>query len=327
VTVRRVRPFDDHDYPAYARIASVAEGEAIDPAAARAADGRWDHRRYERLRVVAVDEEDAPLGYGEIRHEPSRFDPGRYFVRLGVDTGSRRRGVGAAIWERLGTELATRHAEIACLWAGDATACQAFIMKRGFVEVTRTYAQVLAVASAPLPTPALEERVTSTGITVTTLTALRDALGEDALEAAWDLHSACRLDHAALGRATPEPLVEWLARNVTDAAALPDAYFVALDGARSVGVSSVRREGDDTLRAGITGVLPAYRRRGIARLLKLRVHAWARAHGFSEIHTTTTRENAAMLGLNDSLGYPIVASWGGYELPLGRSASRPPQVR
>jgi GNAT superfamily N-acetyltransferase len=317
VTSWRVRPFDDHDYTAYARIASIADGARIDAMEARAADARWDPTRYDRLRVVAVDEEDAPLGYGEMRHEPRRFDPRRYFIRLGVDPASRRRGIGAAIWERLATELGTRRAEVACLWAGDATACQAFITKRGFVEVARAYAQVLATASAPLPTRAIEERVTGTGIRVTTLAALCDALGEAALEAAWDLHSACRLDHAALGRATPEPFADWLAHNVTDADALPDAYFVALDGARYVGVSSVRREGEDTLRIGITGVLPAYRRRGIGRLLKLRVHAWARAKGFQEIHTNTTKANAAMLALNDALGYPIVASWGGYELRLG----------
>ncbi|MDP9320056.1 MAG: GNAT family N-acetyltransferase [Chloroflexota bacterium] len=314
---RRVRPFAEQDYTAYARIASIAQGERINAAEARATDARWDPTRYDRLRVVAVDEEDAPLGYGEIRQEPSRVDPRRYFIRLGVDPASRRRGIGAAIWERLATELGKRRAEVACLWAFDATACQTFITKRGFVEVTRTYAQVRAIASAPLPTPALEERVTSTGIQITTLAAVRDALGEDALEPVWELHSACRLDHAALGRATPQPFAEWLSDNVTDAAALPDAYFVALDGARYVGVSSVRRDGEDTLRIGITGVLPGYRRRGIARLLTVRVHAWAKAHGSSEIHTETTKESTAMLALNDSLGYPIVASWGGYELRLG----------
>ncbi len=318
MTAWRVRPFADPDYTAYARIASIADGERIDAASARATDGRWDHARYDRLRVVAVDEEDAPVGYGEIHHEPTRFDPRRYFLRLGVDPERRRRGIGAALWDRLATELAGRSAQVVGLWAGDATACQAFVAKRGFVEVARAYAQVLAVASAPLPTRALEERVTSIGVRVTTLAALRGALGEAALEAAWDLHSACRLDHGGLGRATPQPFAEWLADNLAGETALLDAYFVALDGARYVGVSAARRDGDDALRMGITGVLPAYRRRGIGRLLKLRVHAWARAHGVREIHTTTTKADPAMLALNDSLGYPIVASWGGYELRLGR---------
>lgn len=316
MTAWRLRAFADPDYTAYARIASIADGERIDAASARAADAHWDRQRYDRLRIVAVDEEDAPGGYGEIHHDPRRYDPRRYVLRLGVDPERRRRGMGAALWDRLRAELGQRSAEVVGLWAGDATACQAFVTKRGFVEVARSYAQVLAVASAPLPTRATVERVTRTGVQVTTLAALGDALGDAALEAAWDLHSACRLDHGGLGRATPQSFADWLAENVASERALPDAHFVALDGARCVGVSSALRDGDDTLRMGITGVLPAYRRRGIGRLLKLRVHAWARAHGVSEIHTTTTKADRAMLALNDALGYPIVASWGGYELKL-----------
>ena len=71
---------------------------------------------------------------------------------------------------------------------------------------------------------------------------------------------------------------------------------------------------EDVLRILITGVLPEYRRRGIARLLKLRVHEWARTHGYREIHTSTA--NAAVVALNTALGYAIVGSWGGYELAI-----------
>lgn len=315
MTPWRVRAFEDRDYTAYARIARSHRGGASDAAAARAEDGALDPRT-DLVRVVAVDEEDAPVGYGAIAHDLGRYEPRRYVLDLGVDTTLRRRGVGAALWDRVRSELESRGAEVVGLWAGDATACQAFIAKRGFREVGRMYQQVLAVAAAPLPTRAAEERVRSTGITITTLAALRGAVGDLALEAAWDLHSACRLEFVTLGRATPDPFAAWVTTNVSDAAALPEAHFIALDGARYVGVCSLRRESDDTLRIGLTGVLPAYRRRGIGRLLKLRAHAWARAHAFSEIHTATTKANAAMLALNDALGYPIVGSWGGYELRL-----------
>ena len=125
-----------------------------------------------------------------------------------------------------------------------------------------------------------------------------------------------RLDHTALGRATPRPFADWMIDNVDGPNAAPDAYFIALDGARLVGCTSVTREGDDTVRIALTGVLPAYRRRGIARALKLRLHAWARSAGIREIHTTVTSLNPAMLALNDALGYPIVGSAGGYELRL-----------
>ena len=317
MTAWRVRAFEDRDYTAYARIARLQSVRGGDAAGARAEDARRDPRA-DLTRVVAVDEEDAPVGYGSIFHDLGRYDPRRYVLDLGVDTSLRRRGIGDALWERIRAELASRGAEVVGLWAGDATACQSFIAKRGFAEVGRMYQQVIAVTAAPLPTRAAEERVTAKGIAITTLAALRDAVGDDlALEAAWDLHSACRLEFVTLGRATPQPFAEWREENVAAGSSLPDAHFIALDGSRYVGVCSLARETDDTLRIGLTGVLPAYRRRGIARLLKLRAHAWARAHGFQEIHTTTTKANAAMLALNDALGYPIVGSWGGYELRLG----------
>src|SRR4029078_2379813 len=98
-----------------------------------------------------------------------------------------------------------------------------FVTRRGFIEVARSYAQVLAVASAPLPTRAIEERVTSTGMRVTTLAAVRDALGDGALEAAWDLHSACRLEHGGLGRATPQPFADWLFGEIVGGGAVAGA--------------------------------------------------------------------------------------------------------
>ena len=100
----RVRLFADRDYPAYVRIKRLAEQRDISVAEARDQDGRWDHSRYERIRVVAVDEEDAPVGYGEIYHEPTRFDPRRYFIGLAVDSRLRRQGIGAAVWTALRAE-------------------------------------------------------------------------------------------------------------------------------------------------------------------------------------------------------------------------------
>jgi GNAT superfamily N-acetyltransferase len=310
----RVRAFADRDYPAFVRIKSLAEQRAIDVAAARDEDRRWDHQRYERVRVVAVDEEDAPLGYGEIYHEPSRFEPRRYFVRLAVEPRLRRRGIGAALWRQLQAELEERAALVACLWVDDGTACHDFVQARGFVEVIRAYAQVLALATARIPLDAAEARVGPSGIRVTTLSELRAERADAALRDAYELHTAARLDQPTLGHVTAPPYDEWLAFNVEAPEALPDAYLLAVDADRLVGCASVRATSADQLHVGITAVLPGYRRRGIGRLLKLRLHDWARRGGYREIHTSNTRPNVGMLALNESLGYVIVGSWGGYEL-------------
>ena len=311
---QRVRPFADRDYPAFVRIKRLAEQRDVSVATARDEDGRWDHARYERVRVVAVDEEDAPVGYGEIYHEPSRFDPRRYFARLAVDPRLRRHGIGAAIWTHLRAELDERAARVACLWTDDGTACREFIVRRGFIEVVRSYEQVVALATAPLALAPAEAAVEARGIEVNALSEILARDGAETLTRVHDLYTASRLDQPTLGRVSARPLEDWRREVFDELRAIPDAYFVARHGARLIGCSAVHPSAEDVLRILITGVIPEYRRQGVARLLKLRVHEWARAHGYREIHTSTA--NAAVLALNTSLGYVIVDSWGGYELTI-----------
>lgn len=314
----RVRPFAERDYIALARIRSTGEQNPTTPESARADDAAWDSR-FEKVRVVGVDEEDAPLGYGEIYQEPARFVPQRYFLRLTVDLRMRRRGIGAAIWAALSDELRTRDALGIYAWARDNTACAAFLARRGFVEVIRSYDQVRAVATAPLPTPADDERLVAKGIRIATLAELmRD--DPRALEKTYELYYASRLDQPTLGRVTVIPFEKWREQFIDDADALLDSYFIAMDGGAYVGQTFGHRSStEDVIGIGVTSVLPSHRRRGIARALKLRLHAYARAKGYREIHSDTTRENKAMSTLNDELGYVIVESIAGYELAIRTS--------
>ncbi|MDQ2951851.1 MAG: GNAT family N-acetyltransferase [Chloroflexota bacterium] len=315
----RVRPFADRDHNAFARVRSTGEGEPTTPEQSRERDALWDRSRYERVRVVAVDEEDAPLGYGEIYQEPTRFDPRRYYVRLAVDLRMRRRGTGDALWRQLRAELGERGALGAYAWARDATAGASFLTKRGFREVVRWYTQVRAVMTAPLPTPALDERLSRAGIRVATLAEVARA-EPTALEHAHAVYFASRLDQATLGRVTPTPFADWKRAQFDGDGTTMEGYFVAIADGHIVGQTTARRSrAEDVLDIGVTGVLPSFRRRGIARALKLRLHAYARANGYRELHTRTARENPAMVALNDALGYVIIESIAGYELAIPSS--------
>ena len=315
----RVRLFAERDRIAFARIRSTGEGEPTTPEETRERDASWDSSRYERVRVVAVDEEDAPLGYGEIYQEPTRFDPRRYYLRLAVDLRMRRRGIGEAIWRQMRAELNERGALGAYVWARDATSGARFVTERGFREVLRSYTQVRAVATAPLPTPAQDERLAALGIRIATLAELA-ANDPHALEQAHDVYFASRLDQPTVGRVTPTSFGEWKRTHVDGVAAMLDAYFVAIVDGRFVGQCVAwRARAQDVVDIEVTGVVPAYRRRGIARALKLRLHAYARAQGYQELHTQTARENSGMVALNDSLGYVIVESSAAYALVIPSS--------
>ncbi|MBU6424528.1 MAG: GNAT family N-acetyltransferase, partial [Chloroflexi bacterium] len=89
-----------------------AEGEQVTVEDIRHWDERWDYSRFEKVRVVAQDEEGVAVGYGELHHEPDRFDARRYFLHLAVDPAYQRRGVATAIWEHMREELAQRAATV-----------------------------------------------------------------------------------------------------------------------------------------------------------------------------------------------------------------------
>lgn len=107
-----MRPFHPHDYPRLAKMKCDAEGERVTVEDLRRYDERWDHSRFEKVRVVAQDEEGVAVGYGELHHEPDAFDPRRYFLHLAVDLDYRRRGVATAIWEHMRQELDERSATL-----------------------------------------------------------------------------------------------------------------------------------------------------------------------------------------------------------------------
>ena len=53
----------------------------------------------------------------------------------------------------------------------------------------------------------------------------------------------------------------------------------------------------------MTGTLPEYRRRGLARLAKLATIRWAAENGVEWMLTSNAEANTGMRALNESLGY------------------------
>jgi ribosomal protein S18 acetylase RimI-like enzyme len=73
----------------------------------------------------------------------------------------------------------------------------------------------------------------------------------------------------------------------------------------------VRKDGRNPVRKGslyitTTGILPNMQGRGFGRLLKVWQIAYAKVHGFHRIVTNCRMRNAAIIGLNQSLGYRYV---------------------
>ena len=113
---------------------------------------------------------------------------------------------------------------------------------------------------------------------------------------------------------TPVPLDQYESQTLQSPRLIPELFFVAVDGARFVGLSNLMSDSAraDLLHTADTGVHREYRRRGIAVALKVHALAAARARGDREIRTMNETTNHAMLSINDRLGFVRLPAWIGF---------------
>ncbi|MEM9774478.1 MAG: GNAT family N-acetyltransferase, partial [Chloroflexota bacterium] len=100
---------------------------------------------------------------------------------------------------------------------------------------------------------------------------------------------------------------------------LPNGSFFAIDESNGewVGISTVKKVGADNeaVSVGLTGVIPEYRRKGIATALKVRTVDFARQYGAKSIRTDN-EENNPMYDLNMQLGFKPKPAIVNYQLKL-----------
>jgi mycothiol synthase len=157
----------------------------------------------------------------------------------------------------------------------------------------------------PVPFEPVRRSLRAQGIAFTTLAA-ELAGAPEAADALYALHNECRRRQPPVEmRAEPIPRERWDASFLTGPDSLPDGYVVAVDAGTPVGVSALHRVAEEpgALTAGFTGVLPSHSGRGVAVGLKLETIAYARAHGYRELRTSLLAENAAMLRVNERVGF------------------------
>jgi GNAT superfamily N-acetyltransferase len=170
----------------------------------------------------------------------------------------------------------------------------AFLAHRGFAEVAREHEVRLDLgAAAAAPPPA-----TPAGVAIVSL-AERPDLARQVHELALEVND----DGPSLAGSVVPPFEEWLVENV-DEAVLAGSLLAIADG-RVIGATGLwGRPGDPGLAEHLlTAVAAPWRRRGIARALKLRQIEWARAEGYRELATFNAESNLPMRRLNDELGY------------------------
>lgn len=100
---------------------------------------------------------------------------------------------------------------------------------------------------------------------------------------------------------------EWLSRDMRGASDRPEATFVALADGDVVGYAklSLSLARDEVVMHDLTGVLRAWRGRGIASALKRTQIAWAKTAGYEKLETSNEVRNAPIRHLNEKHGYVL----------------------
>ena len=99
-----------------------------------------------------------------------------------------------------------------------------------------------------------------------------------------------------------QPFEVWIQNFMKAPGASPEAYFVALHDGNPIGMANLQIRPEAPAFNGLTGVIRAYRGKGVARALKLRTIQWAHLNGIKNIDTGNDADNSRMLAINVSFG-------------------------
>jgi GNAT superfamily N-acetyltransferase len=168
--------------------------------------------------------------------------------------------------------------------------------RRGFAEVGRD--SWLALDLGPIEAPPIDSPA---GVDVVTLAA-RPELLRGVYEVAREAYPDIPGHEGEM-----EPFDDWVAVDMSGPNDDPEGIFVALAGAEVIGYSKFHLP---QARPGIavhdvTGVLRAWRGRGIAGALKRAQIGWAKECGYERLETWNEERNTPIRKLNERLGYRL----------------------
>ncbi|MFI5711013.1 GNAT family N-acetyltransferase [Kribbella sp. NPDC051620] len=249
-----------------------------------------------RIVLIAVeDDSDAVVGYGNI-YLPAPDEPApRVRITVHVSPASRGRGIGSALADQISTAAAAAGAHKLLVVVNDEDASKDFAIHRGF-EIGRRMAHSRADLTAvpePAPVPADLRLADFTEVDPRRLWEANAAVGDD--------------DPSGLSH-TPE-YDEWLARDWGHPDLRRDLSIALLAGDQIVSfVSTTADEDRRVIWSNLTGTVPAYRGRGLAKVVKSAALTRSRDAGFEQAFTGNDAANKPMLAVNEWLGYRMAAA-------------------
>jgi GNAT superfamily N-acetyltransferase len=266
--------------------------------------GHWlaSHPPRARFRAWVAEADDEVVGFAtaELHWSSTVADVGWWWA--GVRAYARRRGLGHALVEAAEHHLVgegTRKLETMALVESTG---ERLLKARGYVRSRTELVLSLAVAEADLSAlSALEAAKRAEGFRAVPLREVADRKRELHV-----LYAAASEDVPADDPDDDIRFEDFETHVMGDPELSVDGSIVVLHGERPVSLAFVLVDHDaGAALSEMTGTLPEYRGRGLARLAKLSAIRSAREAGVRRLVTDNDSENAAMLALNRSLGYRV----------------------
>jgi GNAT superfamily N-acetyltransferase len=298
-----IRPFRADDADA---VAALLDEDRIPEGVTGDGIRHWLESQPERARAAiwVADEERGIVGWARARLRWATSVEGVGEVTVFVSPRLRRRGLGAALYDRAHAHLVRVDARVLESWTTDEQGDR-FLVARGFEPVRTQGLLRLDVASADLSElDRLRKAKEAEGYELTPLAAVADRPEE-----LYALDAGATADVPGTFREDDVRLEDWLDETLGHPQLTREGSFVVLAGEQPVAHALLHVAPRSRLAANeMTGTRPEHRRKGLARLAKLACSAWAREQGYEAIQTGCDQDNAGMLHLNRTLGYEQVGT-------------------
>ncbi len=308
-----IRSITHDEYPAIVEIHHslniIWPQSSNDPDFWRAADqNRSPKIKWQRFVALEGDE---IIGWASYANRLDDYHPQKFYINVEVRQALRRKGTGSALYNHLMAAMNTLNPQIL---RTDILQNQIqslpFVQRYGFREVWRETPVHLDISGYDAtPYEALETRLNQEGITINTLSQLKNDHNRDVkLHALYNQLS--RDVPSEYAEFTPLPFDDWAECCLNNPYTDPDAFFIAVYGDQYIALHETGAEpGSPVLMGGLLGTLPEFRNKRIGLALIMQAIKFAGQHHMQVFKTCTAAVNAPMQALFTKLGFTRDPEW------------------